>query len=232
MQFIERNSFNVRAAVLFLKHPQASLEFVLFLMIHVGTRDYYRQVRQLLATCDYILFEGVRGLKVQIITFAYRFMVRRKRLGLVTQEELGLRELHSKLAHADVDAESFHASWLTLPFWLRIIFLGVVPFCALYQFLFATRQSIATGIEISELPTREEIFDSSEESEMIDEVLLHGRDAHLLENIENFFNKKRDQRLKVAVVYGAAHMRAVTRYLPNRLGYRVIRGEFVTVFEL
>ena len=232
MQFIERNSFNVQAAVLFLKHPQASLEFVLFPMIHVGTREYYRQVRQLLGSCDYVLFEGVRGLKVQIMTFAYRFMVRRKRLGLVTQEELELGELGSTLDHADIDAKSFQTAWSTLPFWLRIIFLGAVPFCALYLFLFATRQSIAAELEIRDLPTREDILNSSEESEKIDEVLLHSRDAHLLNIIEDIFNKKQEQPLKVAVLYGAAHMRAVTRYLTDRLGYRVIRGESVTVFDL
>ena len=232
MQFIERNSFNVQAAVLFLKHPKASLEFVLFPMIHVGTREYYRQVRVHLSNCDYILYEGVRGLKARVITLAYRFMVRRKRLGLVTQEELGLRDLGSKLAHTDVDAESFQKAWSTLPFWLRISLLGAVPFYALYQFLFATRQSIATRLEISDLPTREEILDSSEESEKIDEVILHSRDAHLLKNIDDVFNKNKEQQLKVAVLYGAAHMRAVTRYLTMKLGYRVIRGESVTVFEL
>ena len=62
-------------------------------------------------------------------------------------------------------------------------------------------------------------------------MILHGRDAHLLKNIDDVFNQKKEQLLKVAVLYGAAHMRAVTLYLTNRLGYRVIRGESVTVFE-
>lgn len=214
MQFIERNSFNLQAAILFLKHPQAPLEFVLFPIIHVGTREYYRQIRELLSGCDYILFEGVRGL-----------MVRRKRLGLVTQEELKLRELGTKLTHADIDSGSFQTAWTTLPLWLRIILLGAVPFYALYQYLFATRQSIARNLEISDLPSREEILDSSEESEKVDEVLLHSRDAHLLKNIDDVFNKRKGQQSTVAVLYGAAHMRAVTHFLISRLGYKVVRGD-------
>jgi len=34
------------------------------------------------------------------------------------------------------------------------------------------------------------------------------------------------------VLYGAAHMPAVVRLLQERLGYRVTRAEWMTVFEL
>ena len=232
MQFIERNNFSIRAAVYTLKHPADQIEFVLFPMIHVGAPEYYRDVRNRLQACDQILFEGVAGVRSHIFTTAYRFMVRRKRLGLVTQDELKLGGLRDKLIHADVDATSFEAAWAKLPLRLRAFLICVVPFFAGYLFLFATRETIAKRIEITDLPTREEILESSEESEKLDELLLHERDARLITVIRELHSKSREQSLKVAILYGAAHMRGVSRYLMTGLGYRIIRGDWVTVFEL
>jgi hypothetical protein len=55
MQFIEKNSFNVRSAVYRLQKPNDPLEFVLFPMIHVGSKQFYDEVRQRLLNCDLIL---------------------------------------------------------------------------------------------------------------------------------------------------------------------------------
>jgi hypothetical protein len=44
MQFIEKNSFNVRSAVYRLKKDGAGLEFLLFPMIHVGSKEFYEDV--------------------------------------------------------------------------------------------------------------------------------------------------------------------------------------------
>jgi len=67
---------------------------------------------------------------------------------------------------------------------------------------------------------------------MVEHVLLHSRDAHLVEVIGDIHSKTRHEPLRVAILYGAAHMRAVSRYLIGTLGYRVVRGNWVTVFEL
>ena len=41
MQFIEKNSFNVRSAAYRLKKDGSGLEFLLFPMIHVGSKEIY-----------------------------------------------------------------------------------------------------------------------------------------------------------------------------------------------
>jgi hypothetical protein len=46
MQFIEKNSFNVRSAVYRLKKQNDNLEFVLFPMVHIGSKQFYDEVRQ------------------------------------------------------------------------------------------------------------------------------------------------------------------------------------------
>ncbi len=59
MQFIEKNSFNVRSAIYHLKRDGAGLEFLLFPMIHVGSQKFYDEVSHRLMACDSILAEGV-----------------------------------------------------------------------------------------------------------------------------------------------------------------------------
>jgi hypothetical protein len=61
MQFIEKNSFNVRSAVYELKKDGTGLEFLIFPMIHVGSREFYEEMSRRLSTCDLILAEGVKS---------------------------------------------------------------------------------------------------------------------------------------------------------------------------
>ena len=59
MQFIEKNSFNVRSAVYRLKKDNSALEFLLVPMIHMGSSEFYDEISKRLASCDLILAEGV-----------------------------------------------------------------------------------------------------------------------------------------------------------------------------
>ena len=67
MQFIEKNSFNVRSAVYHLKKDGASLEFLLLPMAHVGSKEFYNEVSRRLAACDLILAEGVNSRKGRLL---------------------------------------------------------------------------------------------------------------------------------------------------------------------
>lgn len=72
MQFIEKNSLNVRSAVYHLKREGAGLEFLLFPMIHAGAKEFYDEVSRRLAACDLILLEGVNSKKGNLLTLSYR----------------------------------------------------------------------------------------------------------------------------------------------------------------
>lgn len=87
MQFIEKNSFNVRSAIYHLKKDGAGLEFLLFPMIHVGSKEFYEEVSRRLTACDLILAEGVNSRKVNLLTFSYRIVKKIRRMDLVTQQE-------------------------------------------------------------------------------------------------------------------------------------------------
>jgi hypothetical protein len=83
MQFIEKNSFNVRSAIYHLKKDDTGLEFLLFPMIHVGSQAFYDEVSRRLAACDLILAEGVNSKKANILTLSYRIVNKIWRMDLV-----------------------------------------------------------------------------------------------------------------------------------------------------
>src|SRR6476660_8310063 len=117
----------LRASHYRLVSPLVKPQFLLFPMIHIGSADYYREVRSRLDGCDVILFEGVRSVRVKALTLSYSLMTRRKRLGLVTQHALRLEECRAKLLHADVTKGEFVEGWLRIPWYWRIMISTVGP---------------------------------------------------------------------------------------------------------
>ena len=76
MQFIEKNSFNVRSAIYHLKKDGAGLEFLLFPMIHVGSQNFYDEISRRLTACDLILAEGVASRRASLLTLSYQIVKR------------------------------------------------------------------------------------------------------------------------------------------------------------
>ncbi len=63
------------------------------------------------------------------------------------------------------------------------------------------------------------------------ELLLDRRDALLAAALDEVLGARSNEAIDVAVVYGAAHMRALTRYLGARYGFRPRSAEWLTVFD-
>src|SRR5262245_62006806 len=102
MQFIEKNSFNVRSAVYHLKKDGAP-EFFLFPMIHVGSQTFYDEITRRLTACDLILAEGVASKRANLLTLSYRIVKRIKRMDLVTQQDaLKATAFAGKVTNADM----------------------------------------------------------------------------------------------------------------------------------
>ena len=217
MQIIERNMFGVRTAIYEFAHPDHLLEFVVFPMIHIGEPEFYEEITSRLKECDLILFEGVQSSTVSFLTMGYRFASRRKRLGLVTQAAIPMQEMASKLAHADLKGQKFDSLWRKLPFFLRFVTPIAIPFYGLYCYLTASRQSIAKHLEINDLPSRDDLLDEDSE---LDEIVLGRRDQRLLASILLCHRKRKDEKIRVGILFGAAHMPPVYQLLQQRLGYK------------
>jgi hypothetical protein len=230
MQFIEKNSFNVRSAVIHLKKDGAP-DFLLFPMIHVGSQAFYDEIAQRLMTCDLILAEGVASKRANLLTLSYRIVKRIKRMDLVTQQDaLKGSAFLGKVTNADMTGNAFDARWSSLPVSLRIHLFFLLPVYTLYLLLFGTRQALAENIALEDLPYQDEILLEDERFADLDSLLIDERDRTLLGNIKRVYESGDIET--VGVIYGARHMRNSVDFLMRNLNYHVARAEWVTVFDL
>jgi hypothetical protein len=229
VQFVEANVLGVRAVHYRFRSPSKSLEVHLFPMILIGSVEYYDDVRVRLAACDVILFEGVRSFTGRVITLSYRWVTRRKRLKLVTQDVLKLGTSGAALVHADLPGAEFESAWAAVPWYWRVAAMVCAPLYGSWLFFTATRESIGRALGTESLETREDAL-SFEHAAEIESAILTRRDARLLRAVAALVEQPGSYKI-AAVVYGARHMSVVTRLLIDRYHYRVVDSEWMSVFE-
>ena len=201
-------------------------------MVHVADPSFYRAVRERLARCDAVMLEGVPSSSAGALTLTYSLLGYFRRGGLVNQsDESLLREFRGEVLHCDVAGEQFDRSWKALPLHLRAAVALLVPVVALRRLLRPSRADLARGLETDDLTSRSEIL-RRDDIDAMDDVLLTQRDRHLIRRIADHVQRHHHQRARVAIVYGASHMRAVARYLLHNLGYRIAAAEWLTVLDL
>lgn len=233
MQFIEKNSLNIRSAIYHLSANEGNLEFILFPMIHVGTQEYYDEVSRRLASCDLILAEGVKSKRTSLLTLSYRIVKKIRRMDLVTQSDgMKVSLFRDKILNSDMAGHVFDERWSALPLSLRIQIFAFVPIYVIYLLLFGTRETIATNIEVQDLTTRDETLFHDENAEKLDDLLLDKRDRQLIDNIVRLHDADHNDKKTVAVVYGAMHMKNISKFLFHKLNYKIRKAEWITVFEL
>lgn len=232
MQFIEKNSFNVRSAVYRLKKDGSDLEFLIFPMIHIGSSEFYDEISRRLASCDLILAEGVKSRRANLLTLSYRIVRHIRRMDLVTQQD-GMRFecFREKILNADIECEAFDERWSRLPITLRAQLVVLIPVFVVYLFLFGTRETLAENIALDDLPSTEEVLSTDEELESFDSLIIDERDRILIEHIARLEAQQQEAKL-IGILYGAGHMRSTMRFLMQKLNYRIAKSEWVKVFDL
>lgn len=232
MQFIEKNSFNVRSAIYSLKKDGSGLEFLIFPMIHVGSSEFYDEISRRLAHCDLILAEGVKSRRANLLTLSYRIVSHIRRMELVTQQEgMRVESFRAKIFNADIDGAAFDERWSSLPISLRVQLIVLVPIFAVYLFLFGTREMLGENLALDDLPTAEEILSDDEDFEPLDSLIMDERDRILIEHVARLEDQQQGSA-KIGIVYGAQHMRSTIRFLMQKLNYRIAKAEWVKVFDL
>jgi hypothetical protein len=232
MQFIEKNSFNVRSAVYHLKKDHSPLEYVIFPMIHVGSAEFYKEVSQRLASCDLILAEGVKSRRVDMLTRSYRIVKYIRRMDLVTQQDgMDIESLRSKMLNADMESSVFDERWSTLPIQIRLQLLVLVPIFATYLFFSGTRETLAENLALDDFPTNEELINYDEDFEPLDSLIIQERDWTLIDHIRKLESQENVPK-RVGILYGARHMRNTMSFLMQKLNYHIAKAEWVKVFDL
>ena len=199
-------------------------------MIHIGSAEFYQQVRERLDRCDVVLFEGVRSLAGRSLTSSYTLAARSKRLKLVTQTEaLPVARMESRLVHADSPAQEFEAAWTLVPWPWRFAATVWAPLYGLWLYFTASRETIGRRLRTEDLESREDIerFEGLPEFE---NAIATKRDARLVAAIVDLLARPGNHS-SAGVIYGAAHMRHVTRLLVEKYGYRVAEAQWLPVFQ-
>jgi pheromone shutdown protein TraB len=154
-------------------------------------------------------------------------------MDLVTQQEgMQVAKFRHKVVGADMTKEVFDTHWSSLPVILRLQLFLLIPIYAIYLFFFGTRETIAKNIALDDLPSSKEILYQDETIDKLDSLLIDKRDLKLAGEIEKVYRQNSSDSKVVGIVYGAAHMRNITKYLMERLNYRITDSEWLTIFDL
>jgi hypothetical protein len=233
MQFIEKNALNVRSAIYHLRKDDGNLEFILFPMVHVGTKEYYADISRRLANCDVILAEGIDSKRTSLLTLSYRIVKKIRRMDLITQSDgMNVSMFRAKILNTDMAGHVFDERWTALPLSLKAQIFALIPFYLVYLILFGTRETIAHNIALQDFPSRDETLLQDENLDKLDDLLIDKRDQQLIGNIEKLHDTGRYDKKTVGVIYGAMHMRNIVSFLLRKLNYKVKKAEWVTVFDL
>jgi hypothetical protein len=96
--------------------------------------------------------------------------------------------------------------------------------------LLGTRRVLGRYLATDDLPTHEQELEA-EAREDFDKVVVHARDALLVDALTSIHEERSAEPISVAVLYGAGHMPAVASMLVSRLGYHARAAEWLTVFD-
>ena len=154
-------------------------------------------------------------------------------MDLITQHEgIRLDEFRNEIKNTDMEANAFDERWSSLPITLRLQLFFIVPFCVLYLFLFGTRETLANNLSLEDLPSSDEVLMEDETLSHLDSLVVDERDRKLLEHIARVNDERAQTSQRIGILYGAFHMRHVMPFLMQKLNYRVVKADWVKVFDL
>lgn len=204
---------------------------VLFPMLHLGAPAFYEDVTARLGQCAVVLAEGIReeSLIARALTTSYRLPVRRGRLGLVEQR-IAYSSLSAEVIAPDMTGRQLRAGWRAVPILQRASLPLLAPAMGAVFWLFGTRRMLARYAAAEDLPDAAEIM-LRDKAQALTELILDRRDALLAAALDEVLARPGDEATDIAVVYGAGHMPALTRYLVAKYGFRPREAEWLTVFD-
>lgn len=200
-------------------------------MLHVGEAEFYDVTYRDALDHDVVFLEGVRSPITTRVTRSYRWLVGSKAMaGLVVQPRFPRDGASARIVHADLSTEEFTREWRTVPIWLRAAIYVLAPLIGL-QRRYSSRTRLARGMSCDDQPSMSELLAMSPETGALTQAVTHARDRRLLEKLAGELDGHGEPR-RLAVVYGAAHMRAVVREITGARDFFVEATEWRSVFRL
>lgn len=227
MQILESSVIGLRSARMVYRSRTSPVSITLYPMVHVGDERFYNETYDEAFSHDVVLVEGVRSPVGRNHTRSYRW-IRFEKLGLVRQPKSPSQEaVGARIVKADLTTEEFHSEWRKVSLLLRATFLIAAPLYGIYRRLFASRESLAKNMCLEDLKSADEILRWSPRFDAVDQTILHARDNRLVECLAAELDGSEE---RVAIVYGARHMRAVLRELTKR-GFYCSESNWRTIFS-
>lgn len=229
MQILESSMLGLRTARMVFRNPNSPVSVTLYPMVHVGDERFYTETYDEAFSHDVVLVEGIRSPVGRNLTRSYRW-INFAKLGLVRQPQAPPQQaVAARIVKADLTTEEFHREWRKVSPLLRAVFLFAAPLYGIHRRLTASRESLAHNMCLEDRLSAEEILRWSPRFDPINRSLLHARDERLIECMAAELDAPCEKR--VAIVYGARHMRAPLRELARR-GFRCSDARWRTIFAI
>ncbi|HEU0238858.1 MAG TPA: hypothetical protein VFR11_06200 [Micromonosporaceae bacterium] len=229
MQILEASVLGLRSAALRLRHRHTPLQFLVIPMLHMANAGFYREVTRLLRDADVVVVEGVRGRSAigTALTATYR-VLRLRRIELVP-DNVPYRALGKPLVAPDVTAVEFKREWRNMSLWIRAalwpLLLGFTAVRMVTPRSRLLRQVIDQ--ELNDLPSD---LDEALAEHPLGQAMIVERDRRLVEALGELHEQRSEERITVAVAYGAAHVPVIVEYLTSR-GYFVRSATWLPVIR-
>lgn len=233
MNFVESTSFFVRVTMYEFIHPKEkiNLRFKIIPMIHIGSKQFYKEVFQYLNECEEVIYEGVHSSKIKQITNRYKLAA--KNLGLVLEREhLNLRALNCKLIHADYTKEISEQEWTKLRWREKLDAKFIIPIYLFFRYRNLTRRKLAKAFMTSAEEAYLAYGPREDEIGTFRNYVMNAREQIVFKKIQRKVKHEFAEDKTVAILYGAGHMKSITRYLIDKCGYILRRGTFIEVFKV
>jgi hypothetical protein len=222
MQYIEASVIGVRSAVITLKRRATPLRFVLIPMVHVAEPDFYLQVASLAGECALIVAEGVpsRYIPMQAMMSRIRWDHLVDQITSLDREGLGVPVQWEYVVDDRVKNGREQAM------------AKVADSAAAVVMRTLGRYGSPLG-----LPSIEQADEHDDRWERLAtgwlgramQSEMHGRDSKLVQALGVIHQERQHEPVKVAVVFGAAHIPAVVDYLTEKLRYYVENANWLIV---
>jgi hypothetical protein len=154
-----------------------------------------------------------------------------KSISLCSPENPRCRTHKSTIIHADLSKDDFERHWRRVPLYLRLHLYVGASIYALYYRWFGSRRSLAKGHTLDDLPSRDEALRWTPEYVALNEAILVTRDKRLVEVMCDYLEAAPVEQRRLAIVYGAMHMRAVIKELTRR-GFHCVDSAWMLIFPL
>lgn len=228
MQLLDSSDLGLRSARLTFRSASSTV-VTIFPMVHLGEAAFYDAVYRDAGAHDAMLVEGVRSPVVRRITRSYRWVEGARQIALVVQPRPPAQS-RAAIIDADLSRDEFEQHWRNVPLHLRSFLYIAAPAYGLYHRWFGSRGALAKGHALDDLPSRDETLGWTPEFASVDEAIVAARDKRLVEIMGDYLDAARSEPRRLAIVYGAQHMRAVIKELTRR-GFHCADSAWMLIFS-